>query len=49
MKEKGGQIGRLRIENMHKVNILKGCFLYTQLYIVFEIGWLLSIELMIWL
>ena len=49
MKEKGGQIGCLRIENMHKVNILKGCFLYTQLYIVFEIGWLLSIELMIWL
>lgn len=26
MKEKGGQIGCLKIENMHKVNMLKGCF-----------------------
>lgn len=48
MKEKGGQIGCLKIENMHKVNMLKGCFfLYTQLYIVFEIGGLLFVELMI--
>ena len=28
MKEMGGQIGRLKIENIHKVNILKGCFFY---------------------
>lgn len=26
MKEMDGQIGRLKMENMHKVNILKGCF-----------------------
>lgn len=29
MKEMDGQIGRLKMENMHKVNILKGCFFYT--------------------
>ena len=35
MKEKGGQIGRLKMENMHKVNILKGCFfIYPIVYSV---------------
>ena len=34
MKEMDGQIGRLKMENMHKVNILKVFFIHPIVYSV---------------